>query len=308
MIAAREVAVLLCTYNGEQHLGEQYLSLTRQENVVCELWVSDDGSSDDGLAVFNEQRPRGAVRSLTVVDGPASGHAANFLSLLARVESEAPYYAFCDQDDIWDADKLQRAADWLQTVPEALPALYCSRTRCIDEQGKPCGHSPLFRRQPGFANALVQNIAGGNTMVFNRAALRVLQQAGVVDVTSHDWWVYQLLAGAGANIFYDPLPRLSYRQHARNVIGANTGWGSRVRRYLGALSGRNRAWNERNLLALEANADLLTPASRRQLQLFTELRASSLVQRWRALRAGDFYAQTISGTIGLYIATLLKKM
>ena len=145
-------------------------------------------------------------------------------------------------------------------------------------------------------------------MVFNRPALKLLREAGQVDVASHDWWVYLLLSGAGASIYYDPRPGLSYRQHDRNVIGASTGWASRIRRYLGALHGRNRAWNECNLLALQANTRLLTATSRRQLALFGQLRASSLWARWRALRAGGFHAQTTSGNIGLYIATLLKKM
>ncbi|RLQ23692.1 glycosyltransferase [Seongchinamella sediminis] len=308
MTVAVDVAVLLCTYNGERHLHEQLRSLAAQVDVGCELWVSDDGSSDATLGLIRGQQTAGAIRSLKLLAGDGQGHAANFLGLAGRVESASDYYAFCDQDDIWDADKLTRAVSWLQTQPAIVPALYCSRTRFVDEAGRPCGQSPLFRRTPAFANALVQNIAGGNTMVFNRAALHVLQQAGQVDVTSHDWWLYQLLAGAGANIFYDPRPGLSYRQHARNVIGANTGWASRVRRYLGALGGRNRGWNDRNLRALAANPRLLTPASQRQLQLFTQLRAGSLLQRWRALRSGGFYAQTVSGNIGLYIATLLQKM
>lgn len=308
MTAAREVAVLLCTFNGERHLSEQYRSLTRQQDVVCDLWVSDDGSTDAGLELLGGQHPDGAVRAITVLDGPKRGYVTNFLSLLARVEPEAPYYAFCDQDDIWDVDKLRRATDWLLTLPEGAPGLYCSRTRSIDEQGAACGQSPLFRRKPGFANALVQNIAGGNTMVFNRPALKLLREAGQVGVASHDWWVYLLLSGAGAKIHYDPRPGLSYRQHERNMIGASTGLASRVRRYLGAFCGRNRHWNERNLHALQANSRLLTPASARRLQLFGQVRTGSLPMRWRALRTGGFYAQTVSGNIGLYIATLLKKM
>ena len=34
---------------------------------------------------------------------------------------------------------------------------------------------PLFERAPDFRNALVQSIAGGNTMVFNRAARDLLR-------------------------------------------------------------------------------------------------------------------------------------
>ena len=302
------MAVLLCVLNGERHLVDQLDSLRAQQHVVCDLWASDDGSSDASPDILGKQRAGGAIRSITTCRGPARGYVANFLSLLARVEPDAPYYAFCDQDDIWDADKLYRATSCLQTLPEDAAALYCSRTRFVDAHGAPSGQSPLFCRAPSFANALVQNIAGGNTMVFNRAGMKLLKAAGQVDVASHDWWVYLLLAGAGAQIYYDTHPGLSYRQHEHNVIGANLGPVSRVRRYLGALAGRNRGWNERNLRALAATSELLTPESQRQLQLFRQLRASSLRSRWRALRAGGFYAQTAIGNLGLYIATLLKKM
>lgn len=289
-------------------MGEQLCSLAEQEVVACDLWVSDDGSSDASVERLAELRPGGAIRSVRLIDGPGHGYAANFLSLVARVELVTPFYAFCDQDDIWDTDKLLRATTWLESQPRESPALYCSRTRFVDERGQFSGQSPLFSRLPSFTNALVQNIAGGNTMVLNRAAMQLLKAAGQVDVASHDWWVYLLLAGAGAQIYYDPQPGLSYRQHERNVIGANVGLLNRARRYFRALHGRNRAWNERNLRALVANQGLLTPGSQRQLQHYEQLRADSLGLRWQALRSGGFYAQTIMGNIGLYIATLLKKM
>jgi len=47
--------------------------------------------------------------------------------------------------------------------------------------------SPLLSKAP--ANALVQSITGGNTMVFNNAARALLREAGdAVSVFTHDWW------------------------------------------------------------------------------------------------------------------------
>ncbi len=61
-----------------------------------------------------------------------------------------------------------------------IPALYCTRSRLVDQHGKLIGFSPLFNKKPCFQNALVQNIAGGNTMVFNKAALNILQKVEII--------------------------------------------------------------------------------------------------------------------------------
>ena len=90
---------------------------------------------------------------------------------------DGDYFAFCDQDDLWDEDKLAEALDWLEKQPADTPALYCTRTRTVDERGSEIGLSPLFRRRPSFRNAIVQSIAGANTMVMNKAAWLIVREA-----------------------------------------------------------------------------------------------------------------------------------
>jgi hypothetical protein len=60
--------------------------------------------------------------------GRPKGSTANFLSLTCRADIDADYFAYADQDDVWESDKLERAVNWLKTVPEGVPALYGSRT------------------------------------------------------------------------------------------------------------------------------------------------------------------------------------
>ncbi|QFU76699.1 glycosyltransferase [Halioglobus maricola] len=301
------LAVLLCTYNGGRYLAEQLNSIVVSDSVAGAIFVSDDGSCDntpDVLAAFAAE----SMLPVEVRRGPSKGHAANFMSLVTAGDISADYFAYADQDDFWDEDKLDRAIGRLQVVDPALPALYCSRTRTVSAHGVNEGKSPLFARAPSFANAVIQNIAGGNTMVFNRAARELLQRAGEVDVVSHDWWTYMLVSGAGGSVIYDPQPSLSYRQHAGNSIGANTGLRNRSQRYLGFLSGRNREWNARNLIALNSAAEFFTPENRDVLARFEELRSGGLLRRLKALRHGGFYAQTTTGNLGLLAATLLKKI
>jgi hypothetical protein len=93
---------------------------------------------------------------------------------------------------------LARGIELLQTVDPSIPAVYGLRTRLIDEDGNEIGFSPLFRKLPGFRCALVQSIAGGNTMISNQTARELLVFCGPdVNVPSHDWWLYQVTCTFG---------------------------------------------------------------------------------------------------------------
>lgn len=301
------VAVLLCTYNGAAHLPEQLASIQGQQFENLTIFASDDGSNDETVPELDRFAGASSV-PITIRRGPCAGHAVNFLSLLCDGSISADYYAFADQDDCWDAVKIDRAVELLATTSAGEPALYCGRTRSISDKGDLLGLSPLFARPPSFRNALVHNIGGGNTMVFNAAARELLVRAGVVDVVTHDWWTYLLVSGAGGRVIYDPQPCLSYRQHSANEIGANLSLGDRLQRYTGALGGRNREWNDRNLEALRQNSLLLTRENRMILEEFSRSRRGGVRERICGLRKSGLYAQTLSGNIGLYVATLLKKI
>lgn len=308
MTLVSRVAVLLCTYNGARHLNRQLESIASQDIGTINVFASDDNSVDGTLEKLSYWADNSAFASLQVRTGPGRGHAANFLSLISADDIDCDIFAFADQDDIWDTNKLSRAVAALDDVPSHIPALYCTRTRTVSETGELNGLSPLFSKPPAFPNALLQNIAGGNTMVMNAAARALLQRAGAVDVVSHDWWTYLLVSGGGGEVIYDARPSLSYRQHERNAIGANTGFFNRFRRYGGFLSGRNRVWNERNIKALQGCRSLLTENNQRVLAEFENARKGSIISRFRALRCSGVYAQTTSGNIGLIAATLLKKI
>ena len=193
--------------------------------------MSDDGSTDATLDLLHKYQLQSQPNQVKLYSGPKRGFAANFLSLVCNEEIESDYYAYSDQDDIWQADKLQVAIDWLNSVPKEVPALYCSRTELVDEKCKHIGYSLLYKKKISFLNALVQNISGGNTMVFNQAACDILRAAGfMTPVVAHDWWTYLLITGCGGEVYYDVHTHMLYRQHAGAQIGANTGWRARLMR------------------------------------------------------------------------------
>lgn len=301
------VAILLATRNGERFLHEQLASYGRQTFQNWELYASDDGSTDQTIKILRDFA-RQQTRKVVVRSGPEQGYSENFMSLVRDASIAADVFAFSDQDDIWNEDKLERALRWLNTIPRGTPAVYFTRTELIDEVGTYLGLSPLFRRAPDFRNALVQNIGGGNTMVFNRAARQLLIDFGLRNAVSHDWWLYQVVTGFGGLAHYDPVPSVKYRQHGKNMIGSGAGWRSRVDRLQLMAAGRVRHWNGANLKALNGCEMLLSQKSQRTLQHFAKARVSAWPLRLFHLYRSGVYRQSRFDQCGLYLAALLKQI
>jgi glycosyltransferase involved in cell wall biosynthesis len=303
------LAILMCTYQGERFLAQQLDSIKAQTFVDWALWASDDKSSDRTVEIVNSYRNSWGHDRLFIQTGPALGFRTNFLTLACDAAIQADYFAFADQDDLWDTDKLAIAVRWLDSIPAEIPALYCARTRLIDENDRSIGYSPLFPKPFVFGNALAQSGAGGNTMVFNRAARALMMEAGAdVAVQTHDWWTYILVTGCGGKVFYDPTPKVGYRQHAKNLVGSNASWGGRLRRLGRILTGQFKKMNDRNIAALHRMRHRLSPASLRVLDEFERARARSLVPRVIGIKRSGVYCQTVISNVALMGATLLKKI
>jgi glycosyltransferase involved in cell wall biosynthesis len=308
-VAPPRVAVLLCTMQGQRFLAEQLNSIATQSHPNWEIWASDDGSDDHTHSILEHYQEHWGEERLSIHDGPAEGSTANFLSLTCRADIDTEYFAYADQDDIWESDKLERAVKWLQTVPRHIPALYGSRTQLVDKRNQYIGYSRLFTRSPSFENSLVQNIAGGNTMVFNRAARDLLRRAGEqVQVVAHDWWAYMVITGTGGRVYYDPYPTVRYRQHEDNQVGSNQSLGAQIVRLRLLLKGRFRSWIDGNLRALESIAPLLTEQNRLVLEEFAASRRGGPWKRLQGLWSAGVYRQNVLGNIGLVLAALTKRL
>jgi glycosyltransferase involved in cell wall biosynthesis len=308
-VSRPKVGILLCTYYGQRYLAEQLDSIAAQSHSNWEVWASDDGSKDDTRAILEAYQKKWPEGRLSVHVGPAKGFAANFQSLTSKTSIDADYYAYSDQDDIWEVDKLARAVDWLDSVSRNTPALYCSRTRLVDAENNEIGLSPLFSKSPSFTNALVQNIGGGNTMVFNNSARALLRETeGNTQIVSHDWWAYMVVTGCGGKVFYDEKPTLRYRLHNANLVGANFSWPARVKRLRMLWQGRFRIWIDSNLAALCKLEVKLTPENRVILERFAKARQMRLVFRLLNLKRSGICRQTLLGNLGLVVAAIFRKL
>lgn len=238
--SARKVMVILSTFNGSAFLGEQLNSLYAQTYPAVTILVRDDGSSDTTRDVLERAEAEGRIK---VLPGHENlGAAGSYFKLLQFASaSEADFIAFCDQDDVWQPEKISHAVTQLSAVPRERAAMYSSRLDIVDAELAPMSVTALPKKI-GFGNALVENVCVGCTIVLNRAAVDLICRKLPARALVHDWWCYLVLSCFG-EIVFDRTSHIKYRQHAGNVFGAATGKLDRikrnVRRFAGNSAGRH---------------------------------------------------------------------
>jgi len=299
----------MATFNGGRFLAEQLDSLQGQTVSNWQLYVSDDGSTDGTMDIIHRYQSEWSADKIQYRLGPQKGFAQNFLSLACDPYIKADYFAFCDQDDVWLPEKLSVAIEHIarESSTGQLYA-YGGRTTYTDENLKQTGMSPLFVFPRTFRNALIQSIAGGNTMVFNQATKTLLEKVGLVPTPSHDWWLYQLVTGAGGVMYYDPKPHIFYRQHINSLVGANVSMKSLYVRFCMLVNGTFKEWTDRNIQSLHQAVNYLQPENIEVLMLLRKIRNAEFKDRIRLMQVCGLYRQTKRGTFSLAIASMLGKI
>lgn len=302
------VCVLLCHYNGSKYIREQLVSIKNQTGVDVHIKIYDDKSYSDQIRYLKGLRKSINFELHFNEFSNKLGASNNFRHALLSTDNKYDYYSLSDQDDIWLPNKLVTAINAISEDTE--PSMFCSRTIIVNHDG--CvtrGLSASQKRGPSFCNALTQNIAGGNTMLFNQLAFKKLQASlKNIDEVIHDWWIYLFLTGIGANVTFSANPTVKYRQHSDNVIGANNSISSKAFRVWALLQGRYKIWNQHNIKALEKNIDKLTPENRRVLECFKAASQENLFNRIKSFFSSGVYRQTRISTIALFIAVIIKKV
>lgn len=214
-----KVCILMSTYNGEKYLSEQIESIFRQEKVDFQLLIRDDGSCDRTVDIIKHYQDIYGKNKIEYYSGDNIGFIKSFLTLIKICEN-FEYYALCDQDDVWDSDKLFCAIEQIKKAGKDAPILYYSNLNIVDESLKFCrvSHSKVHYQNNKFS-ALTEDMATGCTMVFNSRLMDVLRKGNPDSVSCHDSWIHLIAKFFGVTI-YDFTPHISYRQHSQNSIGA----------------------------------------------------------------------------------------
>ena len=306
----RKIAIVLGFYEGYEFINRQLQSIFDQTHQNFIIFISDDNSKDNfsieklNINERNKKKIRVGFRNKNI------GYAKNFLSALVSINDYFDYYAFSDQDDIWYPQKLEKAIKSLEKYPEYQANLYGSRTELIGKSEEiKLGKSIEFKKSPSFQNALTQNIFGGNTMVFNRTAYDLISSSKINQkIIAHDWWCYQIISGAGGNVFYDKNIYLKYRQHNNNLIGSNISLKDKWMRLCKVANGNFKIQNDHNLRGIINNQNLLTINNGKTLANFIKARESSFLKRIFYFLKSGVYRQTLIGNIALFIGIVIKKV
>ncbi len=218
-----KVAVMMSTYNGEKYLREQIDSILEQEEVEINLYIRDDGSSDDTVEIINDFMENN--KNIELVKGKKLGVGNSFMELLYLIPDSCEYYAFSDQDDIWYPNKLSKAVNVLKQNRNLL--LYASNQELVDCNGNRLGmrysHDEVI---PLIPEAEFQiNRISGCTFVFTNRLKKILCNRSkrpshqLLLNRIHDVWVANV-AALYNGIYYDNNSCIKYRQHEANVVGA----------------------------------------------------------------------------------------
>lgn len=209
-----DVLIMLSTYNGEKFLNQQLESISNQDyigNIV--LYVRDDGSTDSTLEILKAWEDK--IRIIYFYDEKKLGAAMSFWKILLDAP-KSKYYAFVDQDDVWDKNKLSTAIEALSKRKNR--ALWFSNYRLIDK----CGNiiTDSFNSIPPIltvSSQLICGIAQGCSMVFNYELFQYCKSKNIKFIPMHDTVVFSYALAAG-EVIYDNKPLFSYRAHENNVV------------------------------------------------------------------------------------------
>lgn len=264
-----QVDIALATYNGARFLRPLLQSLQDQQGVDLRVIASDDGSTDDTMALLRKVGQVGQGFPIAMAPANPRGNVLrNFENAL--LFTEAPYVALSDQDDVWDPRKLEvllaRACAIEADQGSGMPVLVFCDLEIADEDLRTI--SPSFFRSTlksrgarRFRDFVLGNHVPGCAMLVNRALLEKALPFPEVDI--HDHWLIQVAALFGVVAYVDR-PLIKYRQHGSNAVGLGAAGRGRLARIASLITsapqqliGRRRRWARqaqavrRNMAALK---------------------------------------------------------
>lgn len=299
----KKVVVLMSTYNGDQYIVEQIDSILNQTYKNIAILVRDDGSSDNSTKILKEYEKNNEIE---LIIGDNRGFIRSFFDLIKH-SPKGDYYAFCDQDDIWMSEKIERAVRMLEKSNNALPCLYFSDYDYYDQDMQYVGRCISHKKGPSFKNSLVDCISLGISSVFNEKACVMMKEKIPQDCCGHDWWAYMLCAGLG-EVIYDNTPTVKYRRHSSNVSPGGMGFikfqAWRIKKFL--VNDYFKQVRKQIKEFYKLYGSELSDDNRRELKLFAD--DKRFVNALKKLFSIRLYRQKISDEMMLRVMFLIGKL
>lgn len=217
------VSVVLCTCNGEKFIEEQLQSVVSQSICPTEIVVCDDCSKDQTLEIVNTfVKKYFTIHWIVKCNTKRLGVRKNFEQAILLASED--YIATCDQDDIWEKDKLENLLALLSSDRSVL--LVHSDASLINSNGNLLEKSVFevygFKKQLSLKEyILYANNVIGCTMLF-RASLRKYLYPFPEKHYFHDNWI-AIVAKTYGKISFCEYPLIRYRQHDSNLSATECG-------------------------------------------------------------------------------------
>ncbi len=223
------IDILMATYNGEKYVSEQIESIFAQTCKDWRLVIHDDRSKDATADVVRDVIWERENVCFSVNDVACGSAAGNFIGLLAEAKND--YVMFCDQDDVWHKDKVEKTLAAMENAEKSYgkqtPILVYTDLRVVDGDLNVLSDSFIsYMNVPPaiiLPRLLMQNSVTGCTVMMNRALYSLVQKA--VDtkrMVMHDHFA-ALAASVFGKIVHVPEATMDYRQHGDNSVGAADG-------------------------------------------------------------------------------------
>ncbi len=269
------VCVFMSTYNGERYLRPQLDSILAQRDVAVRLLIRDDGSRDGTIDIIREYQSR--HDNITLYQGENLGYVMSFMWLVNHCEpQEGCYYAFSDQDDVWDAEKLSEAVRLLKELDGSGPCLYYSDLKVVDQDLNFIRRANTWEGTIDKYKFAVFIGIRGCTMVYNHALQAMLYPCPVNDISGHDNYI-GLVAFWLGRVVYDSNAHIHYRQTGSNLsITGTTKWNKLMKNfsYFKIRLTRRKCIHERNAKELLSHYGAAYGPELEELRAVAEYRQS----------------------------------
>ena len=103
------IGLAMSTYNGEKYIEEQLESIKKQSMKVDHVIIIDDCSDDETYKIIKKFTENNGLNWIVQQNSKNLGWKSNFLKIIEMLEDD--YIFFCDQDDIWDKDKVKKSIE-----------------------------------------------------------------------------------------------------------------------------------------------------------------------------------------------------
>lgn len=297
----KEITVLMSTYNGEKYILQQLKSLENQKDVLINLFIRDDGSTDNTVQIIKKYKTD--KMKIKFISDENIGVRDSFIWLIKNCPYKTEYYAFCDQDDYWLEEKLISAIKFMEKDREKVPKLYYSNIFVTDENLNIITKSNYNNIRDVLPVALTNNPATGCTIVFNRDLIEKIVFPENYKIRMHDWWMYKVCICIGGKIYKDEKSYILYRQHGNNAVGA-TRKNSRVKQIY-EFSKKIDYFSKETEVLKSIYLDSII--EKEKLKKVEKLSKLGILKRIKILFDNDFNIGSFKYTIQLKLAILIHK-